>query len=309
MIKTVLVTGAAGFIGSHLLENLLKKNYRVIALLHSASNNTRIEPFRRAVKIYYSDKNELGLIFKESHIDCIIHLATKYIKKHNNLNEVEEMIDTNVKFPSLLCQLAIQAEVKYFINTGTFSEYKMKNLPLKEEDEKCAYNLYAATKLSFAEILKYYANSYNFKVIDFKLFAPFGDRDNEKLMAFLIKSLNKGEEIEFSGGEQRWNFTYVKDIAQAYLCALKHFNKIVKFEGFNVGYDKAYSIKEITKKIEKIANKKFNIIWGAKPYIENEVYYVNCDNSKLKKILKWKPLYNLDYGLEKTYYYYLNGNG
>lgn len=304
MIKTVLVTGAAGFIGSHLLEDLLKKNYKVIALLHSASNNKRMEPFRPAVKIYYSDKNELGSIFKENRIDCIIHLATKYLKNHNNLNEVEEMIDTNVRFPSLLCQLAVQTKVKYFLNTGTFFEYKLKKSPLKETDQKQAYNLYAASKLAFLEILKYYTEKYNLKAIDFKLFAPFGEKDNEKLMDFLMKSLISGTKIKFSKGEQRWNFTYVKDITRAYLCALKQFPKLSRFETFNIGYSETYSIKKIIRKIEKISRKKFQIVWGAKPYPLNEIFYVNCNNAQLRKKLKWQPQYNLDLGLQATYNYY-----
>jgi len=306
MIKTVLLTGATGFIGSHLLEKLLEKKIKVVVLKRFSSDIWRIEKFLDKIKSYNIDKTGLEQAFKENKIDCIIHLATKYIKRDESAKDIEEMIDTNVRFPSLLCQLCLQYGVNYFINTGTFFEYKIQKKLISENDEKQAYNFYAASKLAFSEILRFYSQNHGLKVAEFRLFAPFGEKDNEKLIVFLIKSLLRGMEIEFSGGEQRWNFTYVKDIVGAYLTALSNFGKISNYEEFNVGYNKVYSIKEITKKIEKIAkDKKFRIVWGAKPYVSNEIFYVNCDNSKIKKVLKWKPVFNIDLGLEATYNYYL----
>lgn len=305
MIKKVLVTGGAGFIGSHLLEDLLKNQYQVILLSHSSAGTERINKLLEKIKIYYSDRHALNSIFQKNKIDCVIHLATKYLKDHRDIKDVQEIMDTNIKFPSLLCELCIQNKVKYFLNTGTFFEYKFKKSPLKERDQKQAYNLYAASKLAFLEILKYYTENYDLKAIDFKLFAPFGEKDNEKLMDFLMKSLISGAKIKFSKGEQRWNFTYVKDITYAYLCALKQFPKLSHFETFNVGYSEAYSIQEIVRKIERISGKRFQIVWGAKPYPQNEIFYVNCDNTQVRKKLKWQPQYNLNFGLKATYNYYL----
>lgn len=306
MIKTVLLTGATGFIGSHLLEKLLERKFKVVLLKRSFSDTWRIEEFLDKIKFYNVDKIGLEPAFKENRIDCVIHLATKYVKRNESTKDIEEIVDTNVRFPSLLCQFCLQYGVNYFINTGTFFEYKIQERLISESDEKQAYNFYATSKLAFGEILRFYSRSHGLKVVDFKLFAPFGEKDNEKLIIFLIKSLLRGTKIEFSGGEQRWNFTYVKDIVDAYISALSNFGKISGYEDFNVGYNEAYSIKEVAKKLEKIAkDKKFRIVWGAKPYISNEIFYVNCDNSKIKKILKWKPVFNIDSGLEATYNYYL----
>jgi len=306
MIKTILLTGATGFIGSHLLEKLLKENFRVIILKRSFSDTWRIKSFLGKIKSYDVDKVDIEPIFAKNKIDCVIHLATKYIKKHENNRDVETIINTNICFPSLLCQFCLQYNVNHFINTGTFFEYKTSKKPIKENNKKQAYNLYAASKLAFNEILRFYSQNYNLSVVNFRLFAPFGEKDNGKLIVFLIKSLLGNTEIKFSGGEQCWNFTYVKDIVSAYLNALSNFGKISNYEEFNVGYDKAYSIKEVVKKLEKIAkNKKLKIIWEAKPYVDNEIFYVNCDNSKIKKILEWRPVFNIDSGLAATYNYYL----
>lgn len=305
MIKTVLLTGATGFIGSHLLERLLEEGYKVVALKRSFSDTWRIEKLLGQTKFYDVDKSGLELPFKENKIDCVAHLAGTYVKKHKTVADVEGLVDNNIRFPSRICQLCVQHGVKYFINTGTFFEYDISNRPIREDDRKQPYNLYAALKLAFSELLNFYAHEYDFKTIDFKLSATFGEKDNEKLIVFLIKSLLNGAEIEMSGGEQRWNFTYVKDIVQAYIRALENFDKIEEYESFNVGYSEAYSIREVAEKLEKIAgDKKFRIAWGAKPYIENEIFYANCDNSKVKRVLKWEPVFNIDSGLAATYKYY-----
>lgn len=307
MIKTVLLAGATGFIGSHVLERLLEEKYKIVILKRSFSDTWRISNFLKKVKSYDLDKSLLEHVFKDNKIDCVIYSATKYVKRRETINDVEKMIEANISFPSKLCYLCVQHKVKYFINTGSFFEYKIMREPIKESRiEKKAYNFYAASKLAFGEILKFYSDNYDFNVVDFKLFSAFGERDNEKLFVFLIKSLLNNLSIELSGGEQSWNFTYVKNTAEAYTRAIASLGKICGYETFNIGSDKAYSIKEIVKKLERISDKKLKVVWGAKPYIDKEIFYVNCDNSKAKKILNWRPTFDIDSGLKRTYDYYFN---
>ena len=307
MKKTLLITGASGFIGSHLIEALTESDkFNLIVLLRSGSSNERLKPFSKKIKKVFIDKTSIEKVFKSEKIDLIIHLATKYVKNHQKPEEVAEMIDSNIRFPAILCDLASQYGVKYFINSGTFFEYKLgAKKKIKESDPLSPYNFYSATKLSFSEILKYYCENFGMKAIDFKLFAPFGENDNEKLIIFLIKTLLSGDKIDFSGGEQKWNYTYVKDIVKAYVLAINQIKNIEKnYLPINLGYDKVTSIKNIAKILERVSGKKLQINWGAKPYIKNEIFYANCDNSKLKKILKWKPDYDLESGLQRTYNFY-----
>ena len=306
MIKKILLTGATGFIGSHLLYELVGKKYEVIIIKRSTSDTWRINDLLDKVKVYNVNEINLEEIFIENSIDCAIHLATNYIKAHKNRVEVESMISDNIKFPTDLAELCVRYNVKNFINTGTFFEYKMKKKAIDENDPIEPYNFYAATKIAFGDILKYYSKQFCFRVIDLKLFAPFGEKDNEKLIIFLIKSMLQGKHVDFSGGEQSWNFTYVKDIVQAFIKGLKKIETIHKYESFNIGYEKSYSIKQLVKKLEAISGKKIDISWGSKPYAENEIFYVNCKNNKAKDILGWNSQFNLQTGLKETYNYYLN---
>lgn len=302
--KTILLTGATGFIGSHLLPKLLEKKYQVIILKKSSSPIWRIKKLLPQVKSYNLDQISLRLPFQENKIDCLIHLAAKYVKRDQNYGQIEKMVDTNLKIPSLLCHLCLRHKVKYFINTGTFFEYQTSSKPLTENSPFKSYNFYAATKTAFSQILKQHTEELGFKAIDFKLASVFGPKDNPKLLNFLIKSLIRGQKIDFSPGDQRWNFTYVEDTIQAYLNTIQHLPKLSSYETLNIGYNKPHSIKDIVKNLEKISGKKLNITWGAKPYPENEIMFANYDHSKAKKLINWKPSYNLYTGLEKTYNYY-----
>lgn len=305
-MKTVLITGVAGFIGSHLAERLVDDGVDVIGLKRSTTDTWRIDHISEKIRLYDADTCDLEEIFIENKIDCIVHLATYYTKQHSSLEEVEKMVDTNVKFPAKLCQLAVDNHVKYFINAGTFFEYALgKNEPIRECDKKSAYNFYASTKIAFSDILRFFSKDGLLISVDFKLFAPFGEKDNEKLIFFLIKSLQNGTHVDFSGGEQCWNFTYIDDIVEAYVKALEKMPSLLEhYTSLNIGYDTAVTLKEVVGKLEKISGKKLDINWGAKPYIPNEIFYANCDNSQLKMILGWEQKFDIDSGLKRTFEYY-----
>lgn len=304
MIKNIFLTGATGFIGSHLLEELVNLGYKITITTRDKSDTWRIDRLLSKVNNLTLGKDNLEETFVTEKFDCVVHLATNYIKIHKNAKDVESMVETNVTFPSILADLCVKYKVISFINTGTFFEFRMKETPIIEGDAIEPYNFYAATKVAFNDVLKFYSRNYGLKVIDLKLFAPFGEKDNEKLVVFLTKSLLEGKTIEFSGGEQKWNFTYVKDIVQAYAKSIEQIESGQGYQTFNVGYEKDYSIRELSEMLERISNKKMNIKWGAKPYVENEIFYVSCDNSKIRNSLGWKPKFDLYKGLEKMYDYY-----
>jgi len=254
-------------------------------------------------KKYDIDKTSLETVFKENKIDCVIYLATYYRKKHSK-EDVVNMIDTNIKFPSELLEQMRLSSVKYFINTGTFFEYAQKSEPINETQSRLPYDLYAATKIAFSEILKYYSDQQSITSIDLKLFAPYGPKDNEKLIVFVVKNYLGKKKFSISPGEQKWNWTFVKDIADAYIKALKYIEKMDNsYEVFNIGSDKIYSIKEIIEVIEKINGGECLVSYD-KPYSKNEIFYVCCDNTKAKNLLGWIPKYNLQDGLKQTYNYY-----
>ena len=144
------------------------------------------------------------------------------------------------------------------------------------------------------------------KAIDLKLFSPYGPRDNEKLIIFLIKSILKNKEVEISKGEQLLSWTYVRDIVDAYVKAVEYVQKMDKnYESFNIGNGEAVSIKKIVEILKEISGK--NLIKCNKDYGKNEIMYAKCNNDKARRVLGWNPLYFIRQGLKETYDYYKNG--
>ncbi len=126
MSKTVLLTGATGFIGSHLLEELINQNYEVIILKRSFSNTWRIDHLLDNITFYDIDKVPIENIFDNHEINYVVHLAT-YYKKTHEYNDIEEMMESNITIPTKILEQMRLHSVEYFINTGTFFEYDLNS--------------------------------------------------------------------------------------------------------------------------------------------------------------------------------------
>jgi CDP-paratose synthetase len=303
--QTILLTGSTGFIGSHLLKTLLKNHYRVIVLNDPHSSTWRIKEFLSQVKIYNSNLKKLEKVFRENKIDCLIHLATKYVKKDPSYQDIQKMVDVNIRLPTLLSHFCLRYGVKTFINTSTFFQYQIQKKPLTENTPLSPYNLYAATKISCSQILKRQSQAGNLQVINLVLSSIFGPKDNPKLFLFLIKSLYSQNPLPFSGGKQSWNFTYVKDTVHAYIQTLKHLSQLKSYETINIGQPTPYSLKKVVQTLETVSGQKANLDWGSKPYPKDEIFFVTINPHRAEKLIGWKPRYNLKEALKETYDYYL----
>lgn len=305
MTKNLLVTGATGFIGSHLLEELLKNNYEVILLKRSFSDNWRIEHLlnnsKIDLKVYEIDKIKLGTIFDENEISGILHLATYYKKYHSNY-DISPMIKSNIYFPIDLLNLAVSNNLEFFINTGTFFEYDTSMVPINENSNLNPFNFYAKTKIAFESYLKYYSSEKEINTSTMKIFSPYGPRDEEKkIIPHLIISLLKKNPIELSQGLQKLDFVYVKDITRAYLKLIENINNFDSYETFNIAGGFPYSIREIVSILEEITSSPLDKKWGEGIENENIIF---SDINKSKAYLNWAPEYTINEGLKETINYY-----
>ncbi|MFA7091081.1 MAG: NAD(P)-dependent oxidoreductase [Arcobacteraceae bacterium] len=304
-MKSLLITGATGFIGSYLLDALIKKNqFEIIVLKRKTSNTFRIESLLDKVEVYNIDETSLEEIFKQHNtIEGIVHLATHYVKTHESC-DIENMIDSNVKFPTQLLEIAVKSNVQFFINTGTFFEYSTFKIPLNEKDEQLPFNLYAATKAAFDNVLKYYAHNSSLNILTLKLGAPFGYKDNFKLIPFIIDAILNGKTIDIEKSEQEWDFIYVKDVVSAYLKAIflcLHSTRNL-FEDVLIGTGKTTSIKRIASILSEVS--QTNLITHNKEYSNKQIFLSCIDNSKAKNLLQWVPQYSIEKALEETFNLY-----
>lgn len=309
MNKTVLITGGAGFIGSHLIKEILLYNYNVVLLKRTSTNLAKIREYLHYIKVYNIDRCTLDSIFTQNKIDYVIHLAGAY-KKCHKIDDIERFIKSNIEFGTQILECMSKHKVKYFINTGTFFEYKIERKLIKEDQDISPYNLYAATKRAFFEIVKYYSKNFDIKVIEFKLFSPYGPKDDEnKLMGYIINNHLNNEIFRMTPSQQKWNWTYVKDIAKAYVKGIQYFDTMESnLEVFNIGSNKTHSVREVIETIEKLSSNKKLVVYD-KNYSKGELFYVNCDNTKAEEKLNWKPKFTLYQGLLNTYKYYYERRG
>ena len=187
MKKNILITGASGFVGSHVLDDCLKNNFNVHAIFrHSKKNVSFAKKYKKQIfPIFYNNIYEIKNKLNNCKIDYVIHCATHYIKKHDH-NDIENIIKSNVLFSTILLDAVVNIKIKKFINLGTVWQHfnDTKNL---------AFNLYAATKQSFECIFNYYKNEYTkIKFYNILLTDTFGSNDKrKKLIPILLKNYNK----------------------------------------------------------------------------------------------------------------------
>lgn len=299
-MKTILLTGATGFLGSHLLEALLAEGYLIVLLKRSTSDTWRIENLLPRTAVYDIDKVSLEQVFEIHKVDAILHLATLY-RKYDSGKEIAEMLASNVTFPCELIEVGLRHGVKAFVNTGTFFEVDCSSLPVTENAASQPFNFYAKTKLAFESILRGYTPALS--SVTLRLFSPYGPRDNEKLIPILLRKSLADEKIELSQGLQKLDFIYVSDIVRAYLAALKYCQREENVhQVFNIGTGRPTSIREVVSILEQALQKPIVKQWGA--VAVNEIPIVFADTSKARELLGWESNVSIEEGLNETLSYY-----
>jgi nucleoside-diphosphate-sugar epimerase len=274
--KTVLITGGTGFLGSHLVHELLQNGYSVVVLKRSASNTWRIDDVLEKIFCYDIDKIELEAVFVNQHIDIVIHTACCYGR---NGEKTSAIVDTNVMFGLQLFELADKFNTDTFFNTDTLLQKYL--------------NTYSLSKKHLVEWLKQLSGKV--QVINMKLEHMYGPKDdNTKFVPWIIEQLkqNKGK-IELTEGKQERDFIFVADVVSAYLAVLKQRDKLERFIEFDVGTGKPITVRQFVTELAEQYKKRHSenntiLEFGSVPYRGNEMMEVAVDISLLKNT-GWEP--------------------
>ena len=290
--KTVLLTGATGFMGSHLLAALLKHSYNVVILKRKTSNITRISHLLAEIVSYDIDTISLDDVFKKNSIDIVIHTATIYGR--SGINEFD-IIQTNVLFSVDLLRTAQLHNVRIFVNTDTFFNIEGASINYMQ-----AYTL---SKKQFVEWAKYFSEI-NIIVRNMKIHHLYGANDNHDkfIPSFKNKLIENTEEIKLTSGIQLRDFVYIEDAVSAYICVLNNIDSDVKYQEHIVCTGIKTSVKafceEMYSQIYRKYNTKSNLLFGARATHPNEIMDIDNDASSLIS-LGWKPSTTIKQGIKE----------
>lgn len=269
----ILVTGGAGYIGSHIVKALLKKKYEVI-VIDNLSTSSKIPD----CECYKGDiRTDLEEVFMHNNIDLVIHCAAS-LDITESIKNPFLYYSNNVYGTLMLLETMKRYQVNKIIFSSTACIY---NGGISKETDKIeGHNPYASSKIVCEDMIKYSG-------IDYVIFRYFNVAGNDKAGKMLIQRIKQGEEITIYGNDYETrdgtcirDYIHVEDIANAHIKAIK-FLETNKNEIFNLGTSKGYTIKEIcdTAKVKyKIGSRR-----------TSDVIISTADNTKAKEILKWKP--------------------
>lgn len=286
----ILLTGATGFLGSHILKGLIDNNIDVIILKRSYSNDQRIAKYLSNCRSYNIDKVCTKDVFKkEIGINGIIHCATNY-GRNNELPS--EVVESNLVFPLSILEDAALNNVDFFINTDTFFGKKVSVEGYMQN--------YILSKNQFLEWGKLYARTEKIKFFNLRLEHIYGEGDDDsKFIPYLIHNLMQNiEKIDLTDGEQSRDFIYISDVVSAYLKILDESRNLDGFKEYEVGYGKATKIKDLVEMIRDITESTTMLNFGAINYKTNEIKCSQASNLELIK-LGWSPKDGIASGMKK----------
>jgi UDP-glucose 4-epimerase len=298
----VLITGITGFLGSHIAENLIANNISVVGLKRKNSDIWRCEEFKE--KVEWVDIDDEGLFVNplgKLSFDTIVHGAWIGVESNSRNNWIEQ--SKNITFLVSLLEMAKERDVKKIIFLGSQAEYGFINKKTNEDFPVNALNAYAGTKLACLEIMKSFCTLNNINWIWLRLFSLYGEKENSNwLIPSLVNSMLKDKEMDFTLGEQKYAYLYVKDYAEI-------MRKIITMDVdsgiYNVSSDETRTIKSLVEDIKKYINPKFILNFGALNYRLGQSMHMEGNIQKLCSQIGKIEFSNYDIALQSTLEYYL----
>ena len=308
MKDTVLITGADGFIGSHLTEFLVKKNYKVKVMCVYNSFNTwgwldSIEKdLLEDVEVILGDvRDPKSVNDSMKGVDVVIHLASLIAIPHS-YHSPYSYLNTNTLGTLNIMEACLKNNISKIIHTSTSEVYgDTIKMPISENTLPYAKSPYAATKIGADQIAQSYYSSFNLPVTIIRPFNTYGPRQSNRAIipTIITQLISNKKKISLGSLYPTRDFSYIFDTIRGFELAIN--NTKVVGEIINIGSGFEISINDLFQTLCKIMKKSPKIVTDSnrvRPK-KGEVFRLKADNRKANKILKWKPIYKGKNGLIK----------
>jgi len=298
----VLVTGCAGFIGSHLVDRLLQVGYKVVGIdCFTDYYPTEIKKANISNALAHPNfiltKENILDIDRDNfpQVDCVFHLAAQAGVRASWGRNFEIYARNNIEATQGLLEFYKGREIQKFVYASSSSVYGEAELPMREDSLLKPVSPYGVTKLAAENLCYLYYRNYHVPVISLRYFTVYGPRQRPDMAIhrFVRAVLNDEEITVYGDGEQTRDFTYVDEVIEATLLAAK---SDVAGEVLNIGGGSRISVNQLIKKIETITGKKAKLKYteGQKGDVKDTL----ADISKAKEMLNWTPRVKIEQGLE-----------
>lgn len=300
--KKILITGGAGFIGVNFVHKFLELGQNVYLIEKPGIDLWRLENIKDKIKIDFidiADYDKLQSFVLKLKPQIILHFAAAgtYTRRQE---DIKNIIDTNLLGTINLLNACSQIKFECLINSGSSSEYGLKDGPMKESDLLEPNNLYGITKAASTMYCQYMAKKLGLPITTMRLFSVYGYfEEKERLIPQVIKNCLEDREIELSSPNFVRDFIFIEDVIDAYLAIIKNISK-VKGEILNLGTGKQTTINKVVSMVKKITNSASIPKYGQIKSALNEPKTWVADISKIKNLLGWQPKYDLEKGLRKN---------
>jgi NAD dependent epimerase/dehydratase len=307
MAEKILITGAAGFIGSHLTELCVRKGYSVRAFVHYNSRNNwgwlEQSDCLKDIEIVTGDIRDYDSVFAAlKGCSSVFHLAALIGIPYSYISP-QAYIRTNIDGAYNILQAAREQGTGNILITSTSETYgTAQYVPIDEKHPLVGQSPYSATKIAADQLAVSYFRSFNLPVKIVRPFNTYGPRQSARAVipTIITQMLCGSRTLKLGNTSPSRDFTFVKDTAAAFIEIAKS-DKLIG-QVTNIGSGKEISIDDLAKQIAELLGAKIKIVADRQRIRpeKSEVKRLCCDNSTILKYTAWKPKYNLKKGLAQT---------
>lgn len=313
----ILITGAAGYIGSVITEELVKEGDSVIALDNlQQGHREAVSAEAEYVQADLGNSEELGQVFHRYQIDAVMHLAAESIVRHS-MTDPGKFFQNNVIYSINLLDTMLKHRIYKLIFSSTAAVYgEPEEVPIRESEPARPVNPYGESKLMFERILHWYGQAYGLGFISLRYFNAagasecFGENHNPEthLIPSILKvALGQRNEIPVFGtnfptadGSCIRDYIHVLDIAKAHILALKYLEKNVHNKAYNLGNNKGYSVLQVIETARKVTGTRIPAV--IYPQRQGDPAILVANSELARSELGWQPeFYDLERIIESAW--------
>lgn len=299
-MKKVIITGATGMIGVHLINEMIERSIQVVAIIRENSKRIHNIPHSSLIKVVEcSLKNIKDLELDSNDFDVWYHLA--WDGTFGESRNDEEIQKKNLEYLLDAVRVSKKYGCKKFIGVGSQAEYGRVNGVITSKTYENPENFYGKYKLIAGIESRKLSHEIGMTHTWIRLFSAYGPYDGENTMIMTsIREMSIGESPEYTPGGQNWDYIYAKDVAKAlYLAGINTCDKT-----YCLASGDTRKLKDYIEIIRDKINPSINLKLGAKPYAKNQVMNLNVDISDIKKDLNFNIKYSFENGIEETIDWY-----